>query len=234
MNEVGLAGRRMLVVGASSGIGHATARLAAASGARVAIAARRRPLLDELAGAHPESIRAVTLDVRDEASVVRGVADAEASLAGLDDVVYSVGLVPLAANADANAARWRETLETNVVGAALVARAAMPALERSRGRLLFVSSISSREDPPRRGLALYMTSKIALERVAEVLAAEHPEVASGWHRVGDTITGIWEGEQPEQIQRFVGEWMEGGYLSTKPNLPEESAQEVLAALAALR
>jgi NAD(P)-dependent dehydrogenase (short-subunit alcohol dehydrogenase family) len=72
-------------------------------------------------------------------------------LGGLDALVYAAGAAPLAAIADADAGAWSLALETNLIGAALVTRAAIPHLARGRVRAVYLSSIAAHERPPGSG-----------------------------------------------------------------------------------
>src|SRR5690606_30425942 len=122
-----------------SGIGQAVAEAALASGADVVLTARRlenlQATVDRMGRGH-----AVRVDVRDPATIDAGVAEAVERLGGLDHVVYSAGLSPLAPVVKADAETWREVLETNVVGAALTIRATVPHLA-GHGIAAFCSSI---------------------------------------------------------------------------------------------
>src|SRR3954449_3373731 len=113
----GLEGARVLIVGGSAGIGQETGLAAAKAGAKVAFAARRADKLQELVTQAGGGC-AVQLDVRDEASIVDGVSHAVDELGGLDAVVHSAGMARMGTLANENAERWREVLETNVIGAA--------------------------------------------------------------------------------------------------------------------
>src|ERR1044072_5895388 len=88
------AGLRLLVVGASSGIGHAVAESAAGAGAKVAVAARRVELLTKLGDAVGGS--AFELDVENTTAINRVVAEAAETLGGLDAVVFTSTVVPFA------------------------------------------------------------------------------------------------------------------------------------------
>src|SRR3954447_22269079 len=76
---------------------------------------------------------------------------------------------------DADGAYWDAALRTNVTGAALVTRAAIPHLRIDGGRMLYLSSVSS-SGPVWPGLGVYITSKAALERMVEAWREEHPDV----------------------------------------------------------
>src|SRR5262249_30486881 len=143
---------RTVVVGASSGLGRCIAIGLAQRGARVALLARRRELLDAAAQeAGPEAF-GVECDVTDEASCRSAVATAEAKLGGIDALVYATGVGQLARLEDTDADTWRRTLETNVMGAALITSAAIDALRASAGTAAYLSSVSASLTPPWPGL----------------------------------------------------------------------------------
>ena len=87
------------------------------------------------------------------------------------------GHQPARALADTDAAAWRRIFDTNVIGAALVTAAALPHLEASEGRALYLSSVSASLTPPWPGLGAYVVSKAALDKLIEAWRGEHPEVA---------------------------------------------------------
>jgi NADP-dependent 3-hydroxy acid dehydrogenase YdfG len=131
MGTVG--GRRVLVVGASGGLGRAIAFRLDAEGAHTAVAARRVELLDDLrqhAGGRPVVLHC---DVRDPESCVAAVASAVEQLGGLDGLVYAPGVAVITELWRAGVAHWRSALDTNLVGAAVVTAAAVPHLEDSEG-----------------------------------------------------------------------------------------------------
>ena len=149
-----LAGKRLLVVGASSGIGRAVGETALAAGADVVLAARRLDTLEETVGRCGG--HTVRINVHDPATIEAGVAQAVEVLGGLDHVVYSAGMSPLAPVAVADAEASREVMETNVIGAALTIRATVEHLA-GHGIAAFCSSIDVQRT--RSGLALYGASK---------------------------------------------------------------------------
>ena len=115
---------------------------------------------------------------------------------GIDALVYSTGIGPLARLVDLDADTWRRAFDTNVVGAALVTAAAIPYLAESRGVAVYLSTVSASETPPWPGLGAYAVSKAALDKLVEAWRAEHPAI--GFTRVvaGD-CTG---GEGPSQVE----------------------------------
>src|SRR5262249_35960425 len=124
MTEGRLVGRRVLVMGASAGIGRGVAQQLCRGGAHVAVAARPKDVCEEAAGEVGDAGIAVGLscDVTDEDQCRQVVEEAVAQLGGLDDVVFSTGAISLVALDSADADWWRTTFETNVMGAALLTR----------------------------------------------------------------------------------------------------------------
>ncbi len=147
-----LNGHRVLVVGASSGIGRAVGIGAARSGARVAFAGRRRELLDDAARKAGAGALAVRCDVTVESEVAGAVDAAAAAFGGLDSVIYATAVDPLIRLADVDAATWIHLLATNVVGASLITRAALAHLRQVRGRVLYISATSVGRPLPGMGL----------------------------------------------------------------------------------
>jgi NAD(P)-dependent dehydrogenase (short-subunit alcohol dehydrogenase family) len=212
---------RLLVVGASSGIGRALVLLAAREGIDVVAAARRADRLDEL------PVETVVCDARrsDECETV--VASAVSRLSGLDAVVYAAGVSPLVAVSDADADVWRDVLDTNVVGAALVVRAALPHLIATSGRAVFLSSDSVPRPYP--GLVAYAASKAALNTLVAGWRVECPEVTFTRVAVGPTVTGFADGWSPERAAAYFARWEAEAYLhAAQPIMtPDQVAAEVL-------
>lgn len=127
----GVAGLRFLVVGASSGIGHAVAVSAAERGAEVAVAPRRIDLLTALAETVGGS--AFELDVEDTSAINRVVGEAAKALGGIDAVVFTSTVVPFAHIEDTDVATWIHAFTVNTVGANNVLRAATDGTEILRG-----------------------------------------------------------------------------------------------------
>ncbi len=205
-----LEGARMLVVGASSGIGRATAVAAVRGGAHVALVARRGALLaeavEEAGGGH-----AITANVCVPSDCTRLVAEAVASLGGLDIVLYATGTAPLRRMAEVDERDWRAVYETNVVGASNVIRAALAA---GIGDGAIVSALSSESVPaPRPGLVPYAASKAALETMMTGFRAEHPRVRFGVITVGSTLqTDFGRDFDPVLLGELFADWMRLGML----------------------
>lgn len=140
----------LLVTGASSGIGEATARRAIGAGYRVVAAARSTDRLaalrDALGGA--ERVLAVTCDVTEWDDQRRMIDEALAAFGRIDVAVANAGVsVARGFRADTTD-RWRSMVLTNVYGTALTIRATLDALEESRGHLVLTSSAAARRALP--------------------------------------------------------------------------------------
>lgn len=163
----------LLITGASSGIGAATARLAAGKGWTLVLAARSRPaldaLVDDLGG--PTKAVAVPCDVQDWEQVAALHARAHEAFGRLDAVFANAGVFTPTSflQATGSPERWREMVLTNVYGTALVARATLPALASSRGHLLLTGSVTGRVTVPGQ---LYSATKWAVTAMAQSIRAE--------------------------------------------------------------
>ena len=217
---MGLDGKRVLVVGASSGLGRVIGKELAAGGARVAFSARRQDRVEAAAAeAGPQAV-AIAGDVTDGASCAGLVAQAVAAFGGLDGLVYTAAFGPLTRLIDADADRWRAVFDTNVIGASQVTRAAVPHLRQSRGKAVFLSSVSGTRTPPWPGLGLYMVSKAALERLVETWRCEHPDVGFTTIVVGPSDAGepgapseFASGWDPELAGELMPGWMARGLMT---------------------
>lgn len=167
-----LSGRRLLVTGASSGIGRAVATAAAEEGASVALLARSVDVLRELAELLPGDHAVVPCDVADLDAAGRAVDRAAGELGGLDGVVNSAGVVRPENILDADPADWRAMFDVNVLGLLAVSRAAVPHLrEQEPADLVLVSSMSGR----RRGsseMSVYAATKHAVHCLGDGLREE--------------------------------------------------------------
>jgi NADP-dependent 3-hydroxy acid dehydrogenase YdfG len=160
-----------LVTGASSGIGEATARRAAAAGYRLVLAARRAEKLEALAEELGGSRRAfaVRCDVTRWADQER-MAEAATRRFGRIDVAFAnAGFGAKRGFLESDPDHWREMVLTNVYGAALTIRATLPALKESRGHLLLTSSVAGRR--PLAG-SLYSCTKFAVTAMGEAARQE--------------------------------------------------------------
>jgi NAD(P)-dependent dehydrogenase (short-subunit alcohol dehydrogenase family) len=151
--------RTVLVTGASSGIGEASAVRLARAGWRVLAGVRK-------AGDAPAGTEEVLLDITNGGQV-GAVADGVEELHGL---VNNAGIALAAPLEFLPLDELRRQLEINVTGQVAVTQALLPALRRARGRIVFMGSIAGRSSLP--FLAPYAASKHALEAVADALRIE--------------------------------------------------------------
>lgn len=184
-----MTGKRVVVVGASSGLGRTIGTHLGVRGDRVALMARRHDRLVEAAAEAGEEALAIACDVTDPASVSAAFDEAAAALGGIDAVIYSTGVGPLAKLVKLDAATLNDTFATNVTGAHLVAQAALPHLKESQGVQVFLSSVIGSVTDPWPGLAAYSVTKAALERLIQAWRIEHPDVAFTRLTVGDCAGG---------------------------------------------
>lgn len=226
-----LSGRRILVVGASSGVGLETGRLASEAGAHVAFAARREELVRKAADAAPAKAIGVRCDVCDAQSVREAVEATLSEFGGLDGVIYATGMSPLVMLEKATQEEWRRVLDTNLIGASLVTAAALPALLASHGRAVYVSSYSVRQSLP--ALGLYRVSKVALDGLVEAWRMEHPDVDFTRAMIGNTMgTEFANGWGAEATAAATKVWIDRNLFPAANMMPVRAAAEGLVAVLA--
>lgn len=169
-----LDGRRILITGASSGIGEATAEAVVAAGGAVALAARRKDRLDDLA-ARLESAggRAVAIeaDIGQEEQASAVVARASDELDGLDGLVNNAGVMLLGLVQGADTDEWRRMIDVNLLGLLYCTHAAVPVMrDGGGGDVVNVSSVAGRIAAM--GSAVYNMTKWGVTGFSEALRQE--------------------------------------------------------------
>lgn len=169
-----------MVTGSSSGIGAATARRLAAEGAAVALVARRRDRLDELAAAiraDGGTALAVQADVTSQREAAGAIETAVAGLGRLDTVVNNAGIMLLGPALDAPIGEWDQMVALNVLGMLYITHAALPHLVRAAedsprqvADLVTVTSTAGRV--ARAGSAVYNLTKFGAAAFSEALRQE--------------------------------------------------------------
>jgi NADP-dependent 3-hydroxy acid dehydrogenase YdfG len=157
--------RVMLITGASTGIGAATARHAVAAGWRVALAARTEDKLSDLAGElGEERALARRCDVTEFSDQEAFVAATLERFGGIDSAFANAGFGAARGFLKESPEQWRDMVLTNVLGCAYTIRATLPALKDSVGHLILTSSVAGRRALPG---SLYSATKHAVTAMAE-------------------------------------------------------------------
>jgi NAD(P)-dependent dehydrogenase (short-subunit alcohol dehydrogenase family) len=169
-----LAGRIAFVTGASSGIGAHLARMLAAAGADVVLAARRLDRLDHLRKELESKGRralGVRLDVNDRASVEAAVDEAEAKLGPIDILINNAGMADVQPFLDMSEEAWQNVLDTDLTGVWRVGQiVARKMVVRGRGAIVNIASVL--------GLAVqknqsnYATAKAGVVQLTRAMALE--------------------------------------------------------------
>lgn len=170
----------MLVTGASSGIGEATALALAEQGAAVAVVARRKDRLDALAARIRDAggtALVLAADVTDQAAAAQVVEDTVRELGRLDTLVNNAGVMLLGPAETAPVEEWQRMVELNVLGLLYCAHAALPHLLRAAedsprrvADLVNISSVAGRH--ARAGSGVYNATKFGVGAFSESLRQE--------------------------------------------------------------
>jgi NADP-dependent 3-hydroxy acid dehydrogenase YdfG len=211
-----LEGSVALITGASSGIGAATATALAAQGATVALAARRRAQLEDLAAEIRESggtALVLECDVTDQEQAASAVDRTVAEFGRLDTLVNNAGVMLLGPAADAPLDEWQRMVDLNVLGLLYCAHAALPHLRRAAAEgprqvadMVNISSVAGRF--ARVGNGVYALTKFGVGAFSESL---RQELAGHYVRVslvepGATATELASHNRPEVLEGLRGQF----------------------------
>lgn len=181
------------ITGGGSGIGREMALAFAREGADVAISGRRRERLEEVV-AEVESLGrrglAVPCDVTREETLEEAVAAVVDTLGRLDVAVANAGFSVAGRFEKLSVDDWRRQYDTNVIGLVATARAALPELRKTSGRLVLIGSVAGEICTP--GVGAYHSSKFAVRAIGETLAIE-------LHGSGVTCTTVQPGFVESEI-----------------------------------
>ncbi|HEX6748262.1 MAG TPA: SDR family oxidoreductase [Longimicrobium sp.] len=169
-----IAGKVIVITGASSGLGEAAARLLSAEGAAVVLGARRgdriRALADELNATGGRAL-AIETDVTDRAQVQRLVDAAVEAYGRVDVVVNNAGLMPQSLLERLKVDEWDRMIDVNIKGVLYGIAAALPHMQRQKGgHIVNVSSVAGHKVGP--GSAVYAATKHAVRALSEGLRQE--------------------------------------------------------------
>lgn len=202
----GLEGKRVVVSGASSGIGLEAARRLAEEGARVLLAARREEPLRVAAEAIGKAAMARSCDVSDRDSVAALAAAASDAWGAVDGLVNCAGVAPMGRLDETSDEVWESTFAINVRGPFLLCREFAPLLRSGRSpAVVNVSSNLAEKAIP--GMAAYNASKAALNQMTRSLALEWAPAI----RVNGVMPGVIDtpihtsrGMTPDEVHAMGG------------------------------
>jgi NAD(P)-dependent dehydrogenase (short-subunit alcohol dehydrogenase family) len=185
--------RSVLITGASTGIGRATALRLDAAGWRVFAGVRKQEDADSLSQVGSERLAPLILDITDAGQIAAAAARIEAEAeGGLDGLVNNAGVAvpgPLETLAIDD---FRHQIEVNMTGHVAVTQALLPAIRGARGRVVFISSIGGRVALPLTGA--YHAAKFGIEAVGDVFRQELRPwgISVSIVEPGSIDTPIWE------------------------------------------
>lgn len=202
-----LTGRTALITGASSGLGTRFGRILAASGAKVALGARRKDRLEELADRIGANAAAIQMDVAREADIIAGFDAAEAAFGSpVDTVIANAGVDGAGMATAISEEDIEQTLAINLKGAILTAREGAKRMMThgvTKGRIVMIASITAFEPSP--GLVAYAASKAGVVQAGRSMARE-------WARAGINVNTV----SPGYIRTAIND----AWFDTEPGMKQ--------------
>jgi len=170
----GIKDKTVVITGASSGLGEATARHLAKQGAKLVLGARRQDriqaLAKELTSSRSKAV-AVTMDVTDRQQVQHLVDTAVESFGRVDAMINNAGLMPQALLERLQVDEWERMIDVNLKGVLYGIAAALPVMKQQKsGHFINVSSVAGHRVGP--GFAVYAATKFAVRALSEGLRQE--------------------------------------------------------------
>lgn len=197
--------KSVLVTGASSGIGEATAIYLSHKGFQVFAAARRLEKLKVLSGLGGGGITPIAMDVTSEASIQDALAEISGKGATLYGLVNNAGVSVMGPIESTPLSEWRRQYETNVFGLVSVTQAVLPQMRNAgQGRIVNIGSVAGRIAAPFQGV--YASSKHAVEGLTDALRREvlSHGIKVSLVRPGFINTPFGEQEQ-EALDKYTGD-----------------------------
>lgn len=211
-----LRGRKIVVTGASSGIGRMTAHLFAQAGASLALLDRSHPDTSSLASL--PNVYRFEVDVTDDVNIERLIDEAAASMGGIDGVVNAAGIMSTGQIHDLSISAWRRVVEVNLFGTYAVTRSCLKWMaSEKKGTIVNISSAAGLlSNTP--GLTAYAASKGGVISFTRALAAEvAPKI-----RANTVCPGMVDTPMAEGFRANVG-----NYALKRLADPEEVANAIL-------
>ncbi|MBD3882883.1 SDR family NAD(P)-dependent oxidoreductase [Phormidium tenue FACHB-886] len=210
----------VIVTGASSGIGEATAIALAQQGAKVAIVARRSDRLEALAQriqGNGGEVLSVAADVADEAQVRNFVSQTKSRWGQVDILINNAGVMLLGMIDGANTEDWRRMMNINVLGLMYATHAVLPLMKaQGQGHIVNISSVAGRV--ANAGSGVYNASKWAVNAFSEAL---RKEVYQNNIRVTIVEPGLVATELPTHITDAGAKERAAGFYGSLKNLDSE-------------
>lgn len=215
-----LHGKVAIVIGASSGIGEATAIALAAEGAAVVIAARRSDRLDDLAKRITDKggqVLSITADVSDEAQISDLVQQTQTKFGKVDILVNNAGVMLLGMIDGANTEDWRRMINLNVLGLMYATHKVLPLMKaQGSGHIVNISSVAGRV--ANAGSGVYNASKWAVGAFSESL---RKEVYQNNIRVTIIEPGLVATELPQHVTDPKAKETTANFYGSVKNLESE-------------
>lgn len=208
--------RRILITGAASGIGRATALLFAQHGAALTLLDRNAEALDAVA--QQTGALACEADVTDEASVASAVARGAAHMGGIDGVVNAAGVMLRGSVLEVDVAQWRRVLEINMTGGYIVVRCCLPWLQQAATATIVNLGSGQALLPNAPDRTAYSASKGGVLNLTRALAAELAPAI----RANTVCPGLVDTPMADGVRANVG-----NYALQRLAQPEEIAHAIL-------
>jgi NADP-dependent 3-hydroxy acid dehydrogenase YdfG len=186
----------VLITGASSGIGEATARILAEAGMTVVLGARRTDRLNRLAAeitAAGGTARVSKLDVTNRADVAAFAQDAIETFGRIDVLINNAGVMPLSPMASLKVDEWEQMVDVNIKGVLWGIAAVLPTMNgQGSGHIINIASIGGLQVSPT--AAVYCATKFAVRAISDGLRQENDRI-----RVTSVCPGVVESELADSI-----------------------------------